>query len=115
MSSEVKSGPKTNEDRLLGLMGGENLARQGSLSQDLFGEVIKEIKEERAKANKVKAREYLEKAMDLWKQKEKAEREFRAALVKIDKELGKTLNQIEGMLSGRPAQDEAEKEDAPAA
>lgn len=76
-------------------------AKRSTLTQELFGEVVAEIKEERAKEAKIKAKEQLIKAMQLREQMAKAEKEFNNQKQKMEKELGKVLGQIQGILSGK--------------
>jgi len=86
-------------------------AKRPTLTQELFGEVVKEIKEERAKEAKTKAKEQLVKAMQLREQMAKADKDFNGQKQKMEKELGKVLNQIQGILSGK-CPEECEKEEA---
>lgn len=91
---------KTNADKLNEILTFDP-AKRTSLTQELFGEVVKEIKEERAKEAKVKAKEQLIKAMQLREQMVKAEKDFNNQKQKMEKELGKVMNQIQGILSGK--------------
>lgn len=87
-------------------------AKRPSLTQELFGEVVKEIKEERAKEAKVKAKEQLVKAMQIRESMAKAEKDFNGQKQKMEKELGKVLNQIQGILSGKcPEENQEGKEE----
>jgi hypothetical protein len=76
-------------------------AKPASLTQDLLSEVVKDLSDERLKAAKTQAREWIAKAIDLRTQMHKAQREFNSQMAKFEKELGKILNQVEGMLRGR--------------
>lgn len=91
-------------------------SKKHQITADLFAEVVKEIKEERGKEAKAKAKEHLVKAMALKEQMDKARRDFSAADKKFEKELGKMLNQIHGMLSGKSPEEveEESKEKDPA-
>jgi hypothetical protein len=90
----------TNSEKLASLLEFD-AAKRPTLTQELFGEVVKEIKEERAKDAKAKAKEQLVKAMQLREQMSKAEKDFNGQKQKMEKELGKVLNQIQGILSGK--------------
>jgi DNA replication protein DnaD len=90
----------TNGERLQEMLGFDPVGKAG-LTQDLFSEVVKEIQEERTKEAKAKAKEYLIKAMQLREQMEKAKRDFDTQYKKFEKELGKVLNQIQGILTGK--------------
>ena len=100
----------TSSDKLQELLGFD-AAKKGTLTSELFGEVVKEIQEERAKKAKEQAKEHLVKAMALREQMEKARKDFEGQAKKFDKELGKVLNQIQGILTGRnPDEEKEEKE-----
>jgi hypothetical protein len=88
-------------------------AKRPTLTQELFGEVVKEIQEERAKDAKAKAKEQLVKAMQIREHMAKAEKDFSSQKQKMEKELGKILNQIQGILSGKCPEEsqECEKEE----
>lgn len=86
-------------------------AKRHPLTNELFGEVVKEITEERVKASKVQAKEALTKAMDLRAQMHKAQKDFNNQQQKFEKELGKILSQVQSMLSGKEPEPE---EEAPA-
>lgn len=66
---------KTNSDKLAEMLEFD-AAKRPTLTQELFGEVVKEIKEERAKDAKVKAKEQLVKAMQLREQMAKTAKDF---------------------------------------
>ena len=101
-----------NADKLQSLLDFD-AAKRPTLTQELFAEVVKEIQEERAKDAKVKAKEQLVKAMQLREQMAKAKKDFEGQHNKMEKELGKVLNQIQGILSGKCPEEnqECEKKD----
>lgn len=99
---------KSNTEKLIELMTFDPVKQPG-LTSGLFSEVLKEITDERAKEGKAKAKELLVKAMDLRRQMSKAEKDFNNQKQKFDKELGKFLNQINGMLSGKAPEECAEE------
>lgn len=101
---------KGSAERLQEMLGFD-AARKGSLTQEVLGEALKEIKEEKAKEGKVRAKEQLLKAMQIREQMDKAAKEFNKQQQKMDKELCKILNQIEGNLKGQPVCEEDEEKD----
>ncbi len=113
-----QNGKQSNGDRLVSMLDGMNPAKQGSITKELFADVIKEIKEEKGKEAKAKAKEHLLKSIELVQKMEKLRKEFDGQYRKMDKELGKLMGQINGMLAGKSLEeieDEAkEKEAAPA-
>jgi len=100
-------------ERLQELLGFD-AAKKGTLTSELFGEVVKEIQEERQKEAKARAKEHLVKAMQLREQMEKARKDFEGQYKKFEKELGNILNQIQGILTGKPceSQEEGKNEEA---
>lgn len=92
---------RSNNSDKLATMLAFDAAKSPTLTQALFGEVVKEIQEERAKDAKSKAKEQLVKAMQIREQMVKASKEFGNQQQRMEKELGKVLNQIQGVLSGR--------------
>lgn len=100
---------KINSDKLQELLEFDP-AKRPTLTQELFSEVVKEIREERAKDAKTKAKEQLVKAMQVREQMVKAKKEFEGQYNKMEKELGKTLNQIQGILSGKCPEENQECE-----
>lgn len=90
----------TNADKLATLLEFD-AAKHPTLTQELFGEVVKEIREERVKGAKIKAKEQLVKAMQLREQMSKAVKDFNGQQQKMERELGKILNQIQGILNGK--------------
>lgn len=87
---------------------GFDAAKSSNLTQDLFQEVLGDIKKERFEKAKVAAREQLVKAMELREKMAKAEKEFNSQKAKFNKELGKLLNRLESSLNGRPVEESEE-------
>jgi CRISPR/Cas system CSM-associated protein Csm2 small subunit len=104
---------KTNSDKLQELLTFD-AAKKHNLTQELMSEVVKEITEERVKEAKTRAKEQLVKAMQLREQMAKAKRDFDNQYQKMEKELGKIMNQIQGILTGKNPDPEEAKEEAPA-
>jgi len=103
-------------EKLEGLLGFDP-AKRGTL--ELFKEVVQEISKERtdkAKAqdeaarwlNRQAAKEHLTKAISLREGMVKAEKDFNKEKQKFEKELGKVMNQIQGILPGKEPQEEGE-------
>jgi hypothetical protein len=84
---------------------------------DVLKEALKEVSKEESEKKKVAAKDLIRKALELQDRMNTAERTFNSEKKKFDKELGKTLNRLKNMASGRPLDDEEEKEkeDAPSA
>lgn len=80
------------------------------VSTELFAEALKEITEEREESTKKVVKELLSKGMDLRQQMVTAEKQFNTAKRKFDKELGKIIKQVQGMLNGQEATDDADKD-----
>jgi negative regulator of genetic competence, sporulation and motility len=100
-------------ERLVGLAGDDVLKRP-KVTEEIFKEVMSEIRKERSDKAKAKARELIVKALDLQEQMEKAEKEFRSQKAKFEKELGKILNQLENDLNqAAGGQPPAQEEEAP--
>ena len=89
-----------NLERLVSVLGFDP-AKGGGADNAIIQEALKEIQDEEAKAKKAKAKEQLLKAAELRKKMVEAERQFESQRKKFDKELGKVLNQIEAMASGK--------------
>lgn len=107
MSDQPKASSGTKLQELLGF----DPTKKGTLTADLFSEVVKEIADERHKEAKARAKEHLVKAIQLREQMAKARKDFDAQDKKFEKELGKALNQIQGILSGKnPDEEKEEKE-----
>lgn len=102
---------KTSSDKLQEMLGFD-AAKKGTLTNDLFGEVVKEIQQERHDEAKKRAKEHLVKAINLREQMEKARKDFEGQAKKFDKELGKVLNQIQGILTGKCPDEEKEENES---
>jgi len=85
--------------------------KKDHITADAFKEVVEEIKAERQKSIKEKAKTQLVRLMEMRDQKEKVDREYASASKKWDKEAGKMLRGIEAMLTGKPVEDENEKKE----
>lgn len=107
MSDHPKASSGTKLQELLGF----DPAKKGTLTADLFSEVVKEIADERHKEAKARAKEHLVKAIQLREQMAKARKDFDAQDKKFEKELGKALNQIDGILSGKSPDEEKEEKE----
>ncbi len=101
------SEQKTNVEKLADMLEFDP-AKRPTLTQDVFSEVLKEIKEERAKVAKTQGKELIVKAMALRESMAKAKKTFEAEYNKNEKELGKIINQIQSNLSGK-APDETQE------
>jgi hypothetical protein len=99
------SDQKTNADKLTDMLKFD-AAKRPTLTQDVFADVVKEITEERVKAVKSQAKDQLVKAMGIQEQMSKAKKEFESQHKKMEKELGKILNQIQSILSGKEPEEE---------
>lgn len=104
MSDPVKT------DELSSILG-FNPSKPVPATKDALGEVLGEIREERAAEAKVAAKKLLTEAAELHKKRTQLEREFRKGVEQIDKNLNKLVGQIKGVLNGRPE----EKVEEPAA
>lgn len=96
-------------EKLEGLLGFDPTKR-GTLTQELFKEVVQEISKERTDKAKAQAKEHLTKAIQLREGMVKAEKDFNKEKQKFEKELGKVMNQIQGILTGKEPQEEVECE-----
>jgi hypothetical protein len=76
---------------------------------DVLKEALKDVVKEDAEKKKDAAKELIRKALDLQSRMDSAERTFSSEKKKFDKELGKTLNRLRNMASGRPL-DEGEND-----
>jgi hypothetical protein len=98
--SDTKAGVQRLEDLL-----GHNPSKELT-GGDILQEAMKEIKEERAKEAKVKAKDMLSKAIELHRSITKADQEWRSKIAKFNKELGKVLNKLESFGQGQPVVEE---------
>ena len=78
---------------------------------DILKEALEEVSKERAEERKKAAKDLIRKALDLKKQMDDAENQFLGQKRKWDKELGKVMNRLNNMASGRPL-DEGSEEDS---
>lgn len=77
---------------------------------DVLKEALKEVSKEESEKKKDAAKELVRKALELQQRMDQAERTFNSEKKKFDKELGKTLNRLRNMASGRPL-DEGESDE----
>lgn len=92
-------------NKLEGLLGFDPTKRE-TLTQELFKEVVQEISKERTDKAKAQAKEHLTKAIQLREGMVKARRDFDREDKKFEKELGKVMNQIQGVLTGQEPHEE---------
>lgn len=78
---------------------------------DILKEALDEVSQERAEKRKESAKELIRKALDLKSQMDKAKSAFEGQTKKWDKELGKVMNRLQNMASGRPLNDGEEDEE----
>lgn len=100
-----------NIDRLSKLLGYDAAKQHGGKS--VFDEALKEIQEEKDKATKVKAKEMLQKAIDIRMKMDEIDKQYNANRNKFNKELGKLMGKIEAFSRGEsPAAIEAKEQEA---
>lgn len=104
MSGNVAS----NVERLARLIGFDP-AKQ-NVDGGVLADAIKEINEERGEKLKEEAKKLLIEAIGLRQEIKKAENAFAGEIGKFNKGLGKILNRIESMSSGKPIPEEGEKD-----
>lgn len=97
----MSDGKKSARERLQDLVGFDPGSRTPG-SADALQQAVAEIQEERGQQAKVKAKEAIEKAMDLVASFENARKAFKKEEEKFNKELGKLMSQIE-RLQGKPS------------
>ncbi len=73
-------------------------------------EVLTELQDKQREQAKEKAHQLLAQCVELQKKKNQADKEFKAATKKFDKELGKLLSQLERSLGGQPPAEEESEE-----
>jgi len=100
---------KNNAERLQSLLGYD--PTKESPNQSIVQEAMKEIQDERNKKLKLKVVEQLTKASDLRVKMVKLKKDFESEYNKSDKELGKALNVIEAMATGKPLTQEGSDKD----
>ena len=105
MNEQEQQKKPSNAERLTDLLKFDPIKRH-PITQEVFADVLKEITEERLKTVRVQAKETLQKAMELRQQMNKAEKDFKGQQQKFEKELGKLLNQVQSMLSGKEPEPE---------
>lgn len=105
------SQPATaNIDKLASLLGFDPTKASPGVS-DAMSAAMAEIAEENKKKAQGAAKALLTEAIQLSEQMAKADREYRNQKAKFDKNLGKLLRRIEGMASGKPVQEDEEKQE----
>jgi len=104
----MSTAKTTNSQKLDDLLG-KGLPPEVS---DIVGQAIKEVNDEQSAKKLEACKELLRSAIELEDQKKSAERRFQSEIKKFDKQLGKLINRIKGMMSGKtPEQmDEEDKE-----
>jgi hypothetical protein len=93
------SNKASNPERLEKLVGYDP-RKKLSASEELFKEVVADIRKEEEEKAKKEAREQLTKAIELSRKMAGLRKEFEAQEAKFNKELGKLLNRIENNLGG---------------
>lgn len=111
------SDNKTNLDKLNDVLGFDPTKRftlTGGKAGELFQSTLKEITSEREEKAKADAKQVLISAISLAEEWKKAEKNFYQQKAKFDKELGKLMNQLNGMLNGNaPVEEEKENDSSP--
>jgi hypothetical protein len=82
---------------------GINLKSSGRLSETIFDQVKADIQKEKDEAAKVKAKDIITKAVTIYADAQKTEREFKKAMERVSKELGGLFNNLNQVLD-KPAQ-----------
>ena len=72
---------------------------------DVLREALNKVSKEEAEKKKESAKVLIRKALELQSRMEQAERTFNSEKKKFDKELGKTLNRLNNMASGKSIDD----------
>jgi hypothetical protein len=95
-------------DKLTELLGFDPVKRPtlGPKGGKLFAEALAEITKERDEKAKAQAAELFRKAIALSEERNKSKKAFQQADQKFEKELGKVLNQIQGLVNGVEPQPE---------
>jgi hypothetical protein len=96
----------TNIERLNDLFK-DQVASQTSVLQEALTEITKEQGEQK----KENAKKLIKEALALQDQMNQAERQFNSQKKKWDKSLGKVLNRLQNMASGKPVTLEDEEEE----
>ena len=98
-------------------MANDNTSRLDELFKDskvefnVLQEALAEVSREDMEARKGKAKELIRTAMNLKSQMGEAKKKFESETKKFDKELGKVLNRLQNMASGRPLDEGAKEEE----
>jgi hypothetical protein len=109
VSDQVNPQQKSNVEKLQELLQFDP-AKRHPVSQQLLGDALKEITEEREKAAKAQAKEFLLRAVNLVQEWDKKRKEFQSMERKFEKELGKLMKQINALAAGQEAPDEEGEE-----
>lgn len=81
--------------------------------KDVMGQAIKEVTDEENLQKVERCKELVKKARALQNEMNAAERQFLGQKKKFDKQLGKLMKQITGMMSGKPvSEDDDDDEEA---
>jgi hypothetical protein len=102
----------TTLDRLSDVLGFDPTKRpmlKDGKAGKLFQDTLAELTKERDEKAKTQAKEIITKAIGLADEWKKAEKQFMQNKAKFVKELGKLLNQLNGMLSGKEPEPEAKE------
>ena len=106
-------GSSSNAERLNRLVGFDPTKKMNA-TEELFAEVVDELRKEREVKAKEAAKEQLSKAVELREKMDKVRKEFEGQTAKFEKELGKLLSRLEaGLRGGKPASDEATDGETP--
>lgn len=81
-----------------------------TVGTNVFADALAEVHKKRDEANKTRAIELLEKAIDLRTKFAEVTKQFQGQEKKFNKELGKLLNSIEAMAKGNPPPSEEKEE-----
>jgi len=87
----------SNSERLKNLVDFD-VTKKPTLTQELFQEVVGDLKKDRYEKAKTSAREQLTKAIELREKMHRVKKEFEAQEKKFEKELGNLLNSVESSL-----------------
>ena len=92
-----------NTDQLNSLLKDEGLAPDIA---NIMGQAIKEVTDEENIQKVKRCKDLVLKARELQSEMNAAERQFNGQKRKFDKQLGKLMKQINGMITGKPVEDE---------
>ena len=101
--SDGSNGGQSASDKLNAMLGFDPTKRAtlGPVGSDLFKDALSDIVKERQEKAKALATELFRKAITLQEERKKAHRAFQQADHKFEKELGKVLNEIQGLAGGK--------------